>query len=1063
MNGLVVIVLGVVVILDLNASSVFVQGQQRPRILEHPADAVAARDEPLTLNCKATGRPPPEIFWYHNGTPLIPSERRVILPEGSLFFLRIVHNKREQDSGIYWCEARSPAGIAVSRNATLQIATLRDDFRSVPVDTVALVGGSVLMNCTPPRGVPEPSVLWYKDGKVLDFGGKRISTVGEGSLFISEVQSTDAGRYECSAQNIAGSMTAPAAALKVLTPPQMLRRPQDTEVIEGEGLDIPCEITGDPKPIMSWTRDNGALPEGRSRTLLDNTLRIEDARAEDEGQYTCKGLNEGGNVSITIKLSVFSIPTFVEAPIDVNAEEGSAASIPCRATGRPQAIVIWDRIQNTLENETEPRIKSDEELHDEMLAKAKIMSLRYKRSLLGDEAESGADNEAATESNSYTLSPQVPLNFEVSKSGELIFKYISKKDEGWYACAAINEAGSIVKKSYVHVITDQDPSDDFRVPEPPGSRWESTQNILITSVKAISAYYIDVSWEATKSAMLRSNTLTIYYRPVLPSEADVRTLSREYNSSVAVIEAKAHRLRDLKPFTNYEIFATVPSGLGYSVSNLRKAKTKDGPPSAPPVDVQVGVINNTAAYVRWSPPPTHLLNGALTGYKIQIKSNATQKVLGQMTLNATTQSVVINSLSPGGRYIACVAPLTSGGLGPYSPAAALHMDPSFISRPPKTDSTINSWSISWMPGIALAVLGVCLISGAIFAVFWAQRTKRNLKASYPGPALVSSLPDKSHTLWMQGNVGIKPTQLFAPSLMQSDNNGPNMQTLPPKPPIRQPSPPEPYATVTLQRRTHSDGNSFFKNTASPSSSDYNDSMRIPPNLCDVPPPPPPVDHCYESYKPPNNMTIRTNPAALSPQIMRRTPPSPPSWRNLAPPIPTLPQNWIREHQRALPGPGAVDSYGLYAPENDYETDSVLYEEFCGAANKEASYFNEGGEPTEEYYRNVNKNLEYLESHHFDSPIPSIQNSESPNRLDRTGTGGRYLANLKADNMNSMGRVFSKTTGPHHHHHRHRRDTSCDRNESSSSDSSDSRNNRWVQSQHRTKSRSRSGERKYRGD
>lgn len=56
--------------------------------MEHPADAVAAREEPLTLNCKAAGRPPPEIKWYHNGAPLVPSERRVILPEGSLFFLR---------------------------------------------------------------------------------------------------------------------------------------------------------------------------------------------------------------------------------------------------------------------------------------------------------------------------------------------------------------------------------------------------------------------------------------------------------------------------------------------------------------------------------------------------------------------------------------------------------------------------------------------------------------------------------------------------------------------------------------------------------------------------------------------------------------------------------------------------------------------------------------------------------------------------------------------------------------------------------------------------------------
>lgn len=66
----------------------FFAAQQRPRIVEHPSDAIAVRDEPLTLNCKAVGRPTPEIQWYYNGTPLVPSERRVVLPEGSLFFLR---------------------------------------------------------------------------------------------------------------------------------------------------------------------------------------------------------------------------------------------------------------------------------------------------------------------------------------------------------------------------------------------------------------------------------------------------------------------------------------------------------------------------------------------------------------------------------------------------------------------------------------------------------------------------------------------------------------------------------------------------------------------------------------------------------------------------------------------------------------------------------------------------------------------------------------------------------------------------------------------------------------
>jgi len=50
---------------------------------------------------------------------------------------------------------------------------LREDFRLVPKDAVALVGGPVTLNCTPPRGIPEPSVLWYKNGKLLELNGKR--------------------------------------------------------------------------------------------------------------------------------------------------------------------------------------------------------------------------------------------------------------------------------------------------------------------------------------------------------------------------------------------------------------------------------------------------------------------------------------------------------------------------------------------------------------------------------------------------------------------------------------------------------------------------------------------------------------------------------------------------------------------------------------------------------------------------------------------------------------------------------------------------------------------------
>ncbi|XP_072094474.1 roundabout homolog 1 isoform X2 [Mobula birostris] len=284
-----------------------------PEIVEHPTDLAVFRGEPATLNCRAEGRPQPVIEWYRNGERVEtskddPQSQRTLLPHGSLFFYQLNQGRKgKSDEGIYTCVARNHLGYALSKNASLYVASLRDEFRLQPRNVVVAVGEQADMECLPPRGHPEPTVTWKKDGVPLNETDDHYR-VSVGKLTIFYTLKSDSGVYVCVATNKVGQRESRPARMSVLEKPTFIQRPSDETVTAGNSVQFTCKARGDPMPQVRWKKESGELPIGRYEVNSDNTIRIHYTAFSDAGLYTCLAENSVGSSAASVSLVVQDAP-----------------------------------------------------------------------------------------------------------------------------------------------------------------------------------------------------------------------------------------------------------------------------------------------------------------------------------------------------------------------------------------------------------------------------------------------------------------------------------------------------------------------------------------------------------------------------------------------------------------------------------------------------------------------------------------------------------------------------------------------------------------------------------
>ncbi|XP_067607530.1 roundabout homolog 3 [Pseudorca crassidens] len=257
------------------------------------------------------------------------------------------------------------------------------------------------MECVPPRGHPEPSVSWKKDGARLKEEEGRITLRG-GKLMMSHTLKSDAGMYVCVASNMAGERESGAAKLVVLERPSFLRRPVNQVVLADAPVDFPCEVQGDPPPRLRWRKEDGELPTGRYEIRSDHSLWIGRVSAEDEGTYTCVAENSVGRAEASGSLSVHVPPQLVTQPQDQMAAPGESIAFQCETKGNPPPAIFWQK-----------------------------------------------EGSQALLFPSQSLQPTG--RFSVSPRGQLSIAEVQSGDAGYYVCQAVSVAGSILAKALLEV------------------------------------------------------------------------------------------------------------------------------------------------------------------------------------------------------------------------------------------------------------------------------------------------------------------------------------------------------------------------------------------------------------------------------------------------------------------------------------------------------------------------------------------------------------------------------------------------------------------------------------
>ncbi|XP_056876251.1 immunoglobulin superfamily DCC subclass member 3 isoform X2 [Takifugu flavidus] len=303
------------------------------------------------LDCRVQGEEPIMITWRRNGVPLPTSPRVQVLTNGTLLIQSFQKRKdgNDGDIGEYDCAAQNRYGMLVSRKAKVLLASL-PKFHTHPTSMSVDEGGVARLQCQI-NGIPEANISWERNRVSLNTTDSRYTLLPNGVLQVTGVRRVDAGIFRCVASNIANTRFSHEAVLnvtggapRIYKEPVILSGPQNLTINVHQTAILECIATGNPRPIVSWSRlDGRSIGVEGIQVLGTGNLMISDVSLQHSGVYVCAANRPGTRMRRTAvgRLVVQAPPEFIQWPQSVSKPAGGSAVFTCVAQGVPEPHLVW--------------------------------------------------------------------------------------------------------------------------------------------------------------------------------------------------------------------------------------------------------------------------------------------------------------------------------------------------------------------------------------------------------------------------------------------------------------------------------------------------------------------------------------------------------------------------------------------------------------------------------------------------------------------------------------------------------------------------------------------------